>query len=201
MQQDIAAFWNNRYQNKDFVYGTAPNKFLKEKLALLKPSSILLPADGEGRNGVHAALQGWQVTAFDISEEASKKALNLAHQNAVSINYQVSEVLDFTSNKQFDVLALIYAHFPAAIRKKAHALTLSFLKKGGVVIFEAFAKAQLGKPSGGPQNEEMLFSIDEIKQEFSCLTFNSLHEKTITLDEGDHHQGTAQVIRFLGIKK
>lgn len=142
MHRDIAAFWNNRYQNDGFVYGTAANKFFKEQLALLKPSSLLLPADGEGRNGVHAALSGWKVTSFDISKEASKKALGLAQQNSVSINYQVTEVLDFKSNQQFDVMALIYAHFPAAIRKKAHVHLLNYVKKGGVVIFEAFAKAR-----------------------------------------------------------
>ncbi len=44
------------------------------------------------------------------------------------------------------------------------------------MIFETFAKAQLGKSSGSPRNLEMLFSIDEIKVEFHQLEFIILKE-------------------------
>ena len=32
----------------------------------------LLPADGEGRNGVSAGKQGWRVTSFDLSKEGKR---------------------------------------------------------------------------------------------------------------------------------
>lgn len=69
-----------------------------------------------------------------------------------------------------------------------------------MVIFEAFAKAQLGKHSGGPKNEAMLFSVEEVKDEFAGLKFEQLVEQTIELSEGNYHKGEAVVIRFLGIK-
>lgn len=134
------------------------------------------------------------MTAFDISENGREKANRLSKQYNVSIDYKVIGVLDFKTNLQFDVIGLSYAHFPAEIRKQANQHLLQYLKTGGVVIFEAFAKAQLGNASGGPKKKEMLFSIEEIKTEFPQLDFKLLKEETIELSEGNHHQGIAEVI-------
>jgi hypothetical protein len=73
-------FWNERYSNKLFVYGKEPNVFFREELEKMPVGKILLPAEGEGRNAVFAALQGWEVFAFDNSEEGMKKALLLASE-------------------------------------------------------------------------------------------------------------------------
>jgi SAM-dependent methyltransferase len=193
-------FWNERFGNVEFIYGTEPNKFFKQQLDKLQPGNILLPAEGEGRNVVYAASQGWEVNAFDISIKGKEKALQLAKMKSVDITYEVSGVLEFQSDEKFDVIGLCYAHFPVEIRKQAHQHLLQFLKTGGHVIFEAFAKAQLGNTSGGPKNKDMLFSIEEIKEEFAQLEFKLLQEITIELSEGDHHKGKAEVIRFLGMK-
>jgi SAM-dependent methyltransferase len=200
MKLNPAEFWNERYASDEFIYGTQPNEFFKAQLDKIKSGSTLLPAEGEGRNAVYAASQGWQVTAFDSSEEGRNKALFLAKEKQVSINYEVTDVLEFTSDKLFDVIAFSYAHFPDAIRSQANKRLLTFLKPGGVVIFEAFAKAQLGKPSGGPKKIEMLFSTEEIEAEFPDLKFQFLKEETIELSEGKYHKGEAIVIRFIGVK-
>jgi hypothetical protein len=70
--------WNERYGADEYVYGKEPNGFLKEFIDNHPPGKILLPAEGEGRNAVYAASKGWEVTAFDFSEEGKKKALKLA---------------------------------------------------------------------------------------------------------------------------
>jgi SAM-dependent methyltransferase len=194
-----ADYWNEFYSAVEFMYGTTPNEFFRQQLDLLEPGNILLPADGEGRNAVYAASQGWKVTAFDISANGQKKALKLAQLKNVSINYQVTSVLEFESDIVFDVIGFSYAHFPIGIRQVANQHLVKFLKKGGTVIFEAFAKAQLGKSSGGPQNIEMLYSIEEVQTEFSGLDFKSLKEETIELAEGKKHVGEARVIRFVGM--
>ncbi|WP_159023561.1 bifunctional 2-polyprenyl-6-hydroxyphenol methylase/3-demethylubiquinol 3-O-methyltransferase UbiG [Formosa sp. L2A11] len=193
-------FWNERYSQKEFIYGTKPNTFFKSELDKLKPGSILLPAEGEGRNAVYAAKKNWSVTAFDMSKSGKEKAMLLSKQNKVSIDYKVTGALEYTNNKQFDAIGMCYSHFPANIRKKANQHILRFLKQGGTLIFESFAKGQLKNTSGGPKNEAMLFSIEEIKAEFPGLEFSILEEKTIALSEGTLHIGEAQVIRFVGVK-
>ena len=191
-------FWNKRYTEDSFAYGTLPNAYMKQELDKLAPGSLLLPAEGEGRNAMYAVSKGWDVIAFDYSSAAQKKALQLSEKTGLSLDYQVMDVLNFRSSKKFDVVGLCYAHFPVDIRANAHLHLLQFLKPGGVVIFEAFSKTQLGKASGGPKNEEMLFSIQEIKKEFKGLDFEFLEEIMVYLNEGEYHQGEASVIRFVG---
>ncbi|MDX1604123.1 MAG: SAM-dependent methyltransferase, partial [Salinimicrobium sediminis] len=82
-------FWNERYQREEYIYGKDPNEYLKAQLKNLTPGRILFPAEGEGRNAVHAAKKGWQVSAFDQSEEGRKKALRLAEAEGVEIDYTV----------------------------------------------------------------------------------------------------------------
>lgn len=193
-------FWNERYAQEEFIYGTQPNEFFKAQLDNLEAGKILLPAEGEGRNAVYAASQGWEVIALDISKKGKEKALDLAKEKQVSIHYEISGVLEFQSDVKFDAIGLCYSHFPAEIRKQAHHHLMQFLKPEGIVIFEAFAKAQLGNPSGGPKNVAMLFSVNEIKEEFPQLEFHFLNEVRIQLSEGSGHSGPAEVIQFFGRK-
>ncbi|GAA3777699.1 class I SAM-dependent methyltransferase [Flavobacterium ginsengiterrae] len=198
--------WDDRYKSEEFAYGEKPNNYLKEQIEKLKTGAILFPAEGEGRNAIFASKLGWQVSAFDISEEGRNKALLLAKNNNVSIDYQVGELetLDFEEN-QFDAIALIYAHFPAMIKSKIHKQLDKLLKKDGIIIFEAFSKNHLeyvtkNEKVGGPKDIESLFSIEEIKADFPDYEIIELEEKEIELNEGLFHNGTGSVIRFVGRK-
>jgi len=199
--------WNDRYSKEEFAYGEQPNNYLKEQLEKLNAGAILFPAEGEGRNAVFAAKLGWTVSAFDISMEGKKKAIQLAQTNNVSINYQVGELQQISFNTgQFDVIALIYAHFPANIKSSYHKMLNNYLRKGGLIIFEAFSKRHMDYVSknekvGGPKDLESLFSIDEIKSDFANYEIIELEEKEIELNEGLFHNGTGSVIRFVGRKK
>jgi 2-polyprenyl-3-methyl-5-hydroxy-6-metoxy-1,4-benzoquinol methylase len=199
--------WNDRYSKEEFAYGEEPNNYLKEQLEKLKIGTILFPAEGEGRNAVFAAKLGWNVSAFDISAEGKNKALRLAASNNVTIDYQVGELqtLNFRTTT-FDAIALIYAHFPADIKSFYHKSLDKYLRKGGVIIFEAFSKKHIdyiskNEKMGGPKDIEMLFSIDEIKSDFDNYEIIELEEKEIELKEGSFHNGQGSVIRFTGRKK
>ncbi|PKF75611.1 class I SAM-dependent methyltransferase [Chryseobacterium sp. PMSZPI] len=199
--------WNERYTHEEFVYGIAPNDYLKEQLESLTPGSILFPADGEGRNSVYAAKRGWKASAFDISIQGKTKALQLAEQNGVTIDYRVGELPSLNYHKQqFDVIALIYAHFPADIKSSIHRMLNQYLRKGGYIIFEAFSKKHLeyitkNESVGGPRDIESLFSIDEIRSDFPDYNILELTEKEIELKEGLFHNGIGSVIRFVGQKQ
>ena len=173
----------------------------------LTVGTILFPAEGEGRNAVFAAKLGWMVSAFDISNEGKIKAIRLAEKNNVTIDYKVGELrtLDFET-EQFDVIALIYAHFPANIKSLYHKTFDKYLKNDGIVIFESFSKKHIdyvtaNEKVGGPKDIESLFSIDEIKSDFPDYEIIELVEKEIELNEGLFHNGAGSVIRFIGRKK
>lgn len=199
--------WNDRYSTDEFAYGEQPNNYLKEQLMQLEAGTILFPAEGEGRNAVFAAKLGWKVSAFDISIEGKNKALQLAQNNNISIDYQVGELqaLDYKT-EQFDAIALIYAHFPSAIKSTYHKTLSNYLRKGGLLIFEAFSKKHLdylakNEKVGGPKEIDMLFSIEEIRADFENYEILVLEEKEIELNEGLFHNGQGSVIRFVGRRK
>ena len=199
--------WNSRYKEKSFAYGTEPNEYLKEQLDKLTPGKILFGAEGEGRNAVYAAKTGWDVSAFDISIEGKNKALQLATENKVGIDYSIGLLpnLDYEDGT-FDAIALIYAHFPADIKSNYHRLLDSKLKKGAIVLFEAFGKNHLEYRAknpgvGGPSDATLLFSVDEIKSDFKNYEILELVEKEIELNEGIYHKGKGSVVRFMGRKK
>ena len=77
MEKEWKDKWDERYSKPEFAYGTAPNVYFKSKIDKLPPGKILLPADGEGRNSVYAAMLGWDASVFDISREGQRKALEL----------------------------------------------------------------------------------------------------------------------------
>ena len=206
MNEDWTKRWDDRYKNEEFAYGEEPNLYFKEHLEKLDVGNILLPAEGEGRNAVFAAKRGFKVNAFDISSEGKNKALKLAKSNNVTIDYKVGELNSLNySIEQFDVIALIYAHFPANIKSSYHKELDKYLKRGGYVIFEAFSKRHLkyiqkNEEVGGPKDIDSLFSIEEMISDFSNYKIIELEEKEIELREGLFHNGTGSVIRFVGVK-
>lgn len=197
----MSQFWNERFSAKEYVYGTEPNHFYREQLEKLPPGKILFPAEGEGRNAVFAAHNGWQVTAFDPSTEARKKALNLAGEKNVEINYFLADYENINlPSASFDCMVLIYAHMPPNKREEYHQKLAALLKPDGTLILEGFSKKQINYNTGGPRNEAMLFSLQEIRSDFQSFSHLTTAEKRIELNEGIFHSGTAAVIQALGRK-
>lgn len=192
--------WNSRYSNPELIYGIEPNSFLKKELSKLTPAKLLLPGDGEGRNALWAAKNGWKVTAFDFSEVAVNKANKLFNKNNVNIHFFCSDIQDFSSTTKFDAIGLVYLHLPSAQRKDAHSKMLSLLNQNGIIIIECYHPDQLGRFSGGPKNPDLFPTINELENSFSSLSILSLSRKEITLNEGTMHKGSAVVIRMVAKK-
>ena len=199
-----ATFWNERYQNNETVYGLLPNVFFKHSIDKINTGKLLLPAEGEGRNAVYAAKNGWDVTAFDYSEVAKEKALKMAMSHQVTFVYQTTNFLSFQAEPaSMDAVALIYAHMPPEIRSEFHHKVAYWVKKGGYVILEAFNPLQLELQSGGPKDVSMLYIQEMLKNDFPEHDWKiELLETTETeLSEGPFHEGKAQVIRLLACRR
>ena len=200
-------FWNKRYSHEKYAYGKEPNQFLKQTLEKLNiQGRALFPAEGEGRNAVYAASKGFDTYAFDLSEEGQKKALQLAKECEVSINYQVGMFPDIPlSSLQFDVIGLVFAHFPPSILQNYHRQFVELLNPGGTIFLEGFSKNNLkyleNNPYiGGPKDQAMLFTTEQIEKSFTGLETVLLEEKEVELSEGKFHQGTGCTIRYIGKK-
>ena len=193
-------FWNNRYETNNTVYGNEPNQFFKSFIDTHKPDTILLPAEGEGRNAIYAASKGWKVDAFDFSKVAQEKALKRAEEEKVKINYQVMDIENYKASKQYDAVGLIYVHLDPVVRKKFHGEIAKSLPTAGYLIFEAFAKEQKNNTSGGPKEEALLYDAPSICSDFQQLHILFCGQKEVDLKEGDFHKGRAHVLRLIGQK-
>ncbi len=198
-------FWNQRYSDPNFAYGKLPNEFFKEQVQQLPPNSkILFPAEGEGRNAVYAATQGHFVWAFDQSEQGKIKAISLAEERGVQIQYDVlsASAVEYQQH-QFDAIVLIYAHFHQSQRHELHQRFLHWLKPNGTVILEAFSQnhppfQQEYPHVGGPSSPELLYSEEILHQDFPNFEIHTLKTEVIELQEGNCHSGKGSVVRFVG---
>lgn len=197
----MKAMWNERYQTEEYQYGIQPNDFMKEQLSILPTGRILFPGAGEGRDAVFAAQKGWDVHAFDLSEEGKIKAERLASKEKARIHFKVADAsfVKFPL-ESFDVIALTYFHLPLEIRLDFYKQCIAWLKRGGFLILEGFNKHQISLNSGGPKKIEWLFSAATISDEFPGLRIIVNEEKQRILNEGPLHQGLAEVIQFVGQK-
>ena len=200
-------FWNSRFASENYVYGKKPNKFVKDTLDKLElEGKILFPADGEGRNSVYAAKKGLDVFAFDISTEGKKKALALANEENVNIKYEIINIEDLHLPKEsFDAAVLVFAHFPPHLRRSYHRKITALIKPGGILILQGFSKEnyrlkQSNPLVGGPNNIDMLFSIEELKDDFSDFEFLELKKDLNFLNEGDFHKANCSVISLIAKK-
>lgn len=200
-------FWDNRYSHEKYAYGKTPNVFLKETLERLDLTGrALFPAEGEGRNAVFAAQYGLETFAFDTSIEGRRKALLLAEENGVSIHYETGTLEETSfSTQSFDVIVLIFAHFPPPVLLEYHRHFVEMLNPGGFIILEGFSKNNLkyledNPYIGGPKDKAMLFTTERIEASFTRLETIQLEEKVVELNEGKFHQGTGSVVRYIGRK-
>jgi SAM-dependent methyltransferase len=195
-------FWDKQYSAVEgYKYGTRANAFLMAEAHRLPPHArILVPGDGEGRNGAWLASQGHEVLTVDISEVGVARARALASELGVHIDSLVADLKVWTPpTGAFDAVVLTYLHMPPAMRTAVHRKVATALRPGGVLLLEAFHPRQLGRSSGGPKEVELLYTLDDVRADFAgALDEESGEELEVLLDEGPGHQGMAAVTRYRG---
>jgi 2-polyprenyl-3-methyl-5-hydroxy-6-metoxy-1,4-benzoquinol methylase len=193
-------FWNSRYSEPGFAYGTRPNDYLLSVASTIPANSkVLCIADGEGRNSVYLAELGHQVTAIDFSEAGLNKAKKLAEEKGLQIETIHADLKDYHFQPEtYDVVVSIFAHFPDPLRKKVHQGILKSLKKDGLIILEAYHPEQLRYKTGGPQFSEMLYSEEMMKSDFASLSTLDCHKVEREVQEGKYHAGLSATTQLFG---
>jgi SAM-dependent methyltransferase len=194
--------WDQKYNVDHYIYGKEPNDFLVQQLHHIpKKGNVLCLAEGEGRNAVYLAKQGFSVTAVDSSEVGIEKAKKLASQNGVEINFILADLKDFDMGlNKFDAIISIFCHVDVPLRINLHKSVVQSLKLNGVFILEAYSVDQLNYKTGGPKVQEELMSIGALNNELRGLKFFHLLEKTREVHEGPNHFGLAAVVQVVASK-
>lgn len=192
-------FWDERYSQPEYVYGTQPNDFLKASISHLpKTGRVLCLGEGEGRNAVFLAGHGLTVCAVDISSAGKEKAERLAADNGVSIEYIVTDVNDFDfGENKWDAIVSIFAHTDPETRRRTLPKALKALKPDGVFIMEAYNPEQIKYGTGGPQDPSWMVALDELLSVFKNQDILHQCEKERDVHEGTCHTGKAFVTQFI----
>lgn len=200
-------FWNQRYAEAEFAYGETPNHFFKNEIDKIeRKGKALFIAEGEGRNAVYAATKGWEVFAYDWSEEGKKKAMQLAEKLQTSLVYEVGEWDDLNfKNEKFDLIVFIFAQLPEMERRKIQKASAHLLQPEGKIILEAYRKEQLeinskNPAAGGPKNLDFLLSKKELEEDFQSLNIFVLTETTESFEEGKYHRGEGAVVQMIAVR-
>jgi SAM-dependent methyltransferase len=195
-------FWNRRFAEASPAYGEAPNAFVQEQAWRLPAGArVLLPGDGQGRNSVWLAQQGFAVTCVDWSETGLARALELAARHAVLIEPVYADLTTWLwPEREFDAVVAVHLHLPPAARRQVHQAMLRALKPGGVLILEAFDVEQINYSSGGPNRLDMLYSAEMLEEDFVAAEMLLLERAQVVLDEGVYHHGVAEVVRMVALR-
>ena len=191
----MSEFWNQKYSRDDYFYGNAPNEFLRSQSFRLAPDArVLVIGDGEGRNGVWLAQQGFAVTTVDYSAVGCQKARALAARSGAPVDVQCVDLLTWDwPVAAFDAVVSIYLHFLPEDRRRIHQHIAHSLAPDGWFIVELFHPTQLAYSSGGPKAPEMLVTAADLRADCPELEWRLLAEGEALLAEGSGHAGLGRV--------
>ncbi|MEY3743763.1 MAG: hypothetical protein RLZZ541_818, partial [Pseudomonadota bacterium] len=162
--------WDERYSAEVYAYGKTPNKFLEDNYKVIPKGKVLSLAEGEGRNAVFLAKQGYAVTAVDASQVGLEKAKKLAEEKGVSIEFIYTDLADFDIGENcWDGIISIFCPLPSVLRIKLHKKVVAGLKANGVFLVEAYTPDQLKHGTGGGNSVDLMMTKESLSLELAGL--------------------------------
>lgn len=195
--------WESRFSSPDYVFGKAPNAFLKNHAHLLKRGQKALAfADGEGRNGVFLAEQGLDVLSIDFSPKALAKAQALAHERGVKLRTERADIFKWAwPPAAFDVVIGVFVQFaPPDLRRQVFDSIKKTLKPGGLLLIEGYRPEQVDYKTGGPPERENMYTRKLLEESFGDFASLDIKEYDSVVEEGAGHKGMSALIDLVARK-
>lgn len=196
--------WNQRFAGEQYLFGTAPNLWLRDHAQLWQPGErVLCVADGEGRNSVWLALRGLLVDAFDIAQVGVAKARRLAAAHGVAVRYAV---LDCDAcqwpEAVYDGVAAIFVQFAdPPMRRRLFANITRTLKPGGTLVLQGYTPKQLEYRTGGPPLASHLYTRAMLRAAFADMRIVELRQYEAEIAEGTGHKGRSALIGMVAQRR
>lgn len=201
---DPAGTWNKRFAGDGYLFGTAPNEWLRQHAAVWQRGDrVLSVADGEGRNSVWLAGRGLVVDAFDIAEIGVAKARRLATEQGVSVNFSVTDCDAFAwPHAAYDGVACIFVQFAdPAMRERLFKNIIGSLKPGGTLVLQGYTPKQLEYRTGGPPIASHLYTEAMLRAAFAGMEIIELREYEAEVAEGTGHKGHSALIGLVARRR
>ncbi|UCV13377.1 SAM-dependent methyltransferase [Quatrionicoccus australiensis] len=202
---DHEAHWSARYRSvgDDYLFGTAPNRFLAQQEAYFSAGmEVLSVADGEGRNAAWLAEQGCRVTATEISPVALEKAAKLARGRHLTVDFVLADILNWEwPQAAYDAVVGIFIQFATpAERPRQIGGMQQATKPGGLLFLHGYTPQQLEYRTGGPSTVENLYTETMLRELFAGWEILVLREHIDEIAEGTAHAGKSALIDLVARK-
>ncbi|MFN8110699.1 MAG: class I SAM-dependent methyltransferase [Thermoleophilia bacterium] len=190
--------WNARYAGEAYAFGTEPNTFLTGSADVLPRGRALSLGEGEGRNAVWLARNGFRVWSVDGSAVGVAKTQRLAAGAGVTVHARRGRLEGVEiSPGSWEVITSIFCHLHPDLRGPLHRAVVRGLAPGGVFALEAYTPGQLTRGTGGPSDPAMLPTLEILRHELEGLEFMHARELERDVVEGHLHTGAACVVQVL----
>ncbi|GJM77623.1 hypothetical protein HMSSN139_01190 [Paenibacillus sp. HMSSN-139] len=106
-QAESVTIYEEQYRIPEYYWGTEPNSSCYQILQWMPPTRPLKVLDigcGEGKDAVFLARNGYEVTAFDVTDAGIEKTKRLADRAGVHVNVFKADIRDFRLDTEFDIL-------------------------------------------------------------------------------------------------
>src|SRR5699024_1096225 len=118
-------------------------------------SKIACLAEGEGRNAVHLARLGHDITAYDVSEVGLEKSAKLAQTNNVSIETEKLNLIEEDLlHEHYDNAILIYGHVHNNDQPRRMNNMIPTLNQDGLMMVEVYSIEQINYSTGRPGKKD-----------------------------------------------
>ncbi|MEN8894045.1 class I SAM-dependent methyltransferase [Planktotalea arctica] len=195
--------WEKRFAQEGYLFGTEPVPFLLKHAALFEAGqSVLSIAEGEGRNGVHLAKRGLEVTGVEFAPSAVAKAQKLAAENGTSPTFIQSDLFEWDwPNEAYDItLGLFFQFVGPAQRDILWRNMLAATKPGGLVMIHGYTPKQLDFGTGGPPFVENMYTAQDFDEIFAGCDILAREEYEAEQRSGSAHVGLSALLDFIARK-
>jgi SAM-dependent methyltransferase len=159
--------WDERYAGTELVWSAEPNRFVAEEVADLPPGRAVDLGAGEGRNAIHLAKLGWEVTAVDFSQVALDKGRAVADD--LPIRWECADATTWVAPEPVDLVLEAYLHVPPAARRQTTAHAFGSLRVGGTFLLVGHDTTNLTEGTGGPQDPEVLMTAEDVHGDLDAV--------------------------------
>ncbi|ACL19027.1 transcriptional regulator, XRE family [Desulfitobacterium hafniense DCB-2] len=147
--------YEEEYKTQEYYWGIVPSKMCLRVLELIPPTTRLKLLDigcGEGKDAVFFARNGYDVTAFDISDAGIEKTKRLADNAGIQVKVFKADILDYRLDTNFDILfsSGVLHYVKPQLRKEIFSNYKQFTNPNGLHIFNVF----VNKPFIDPPPEK-----------------------------------------------
>lgn len=154
-QDKKITIYEDEYQTEEYYWGTEPNQACYQVLQLMppiKPLKLLDVGCGEGKDAVFFARNGYEVSAFDVTDAGIEKTRRLADTLGVDVNVFKADLLEYRLDTHYDIIfsSGVLHYIKPEYRTEIFNNYKRFTNENGIHVFNVF----VNKPFIAPPPEK-----------------------------------------------